>query len=473
MYVDDIVVTGIGIVSPIGIGRQAFWQSLVQGRSGVRPIRRFDASGLPSRIAGEIPDFDPAKYVTKRKSLKVMCRDTQLGVAATVLACRDAGIVEGSNVDPQRLGVVLAADRICSDLADCRSSYEHSVTDHRFQMQRWAADAVGRSFPLMFLKVLPNMIASHVAIAHDARGPNNTIHQGETSALLAVGEAMRTIQRGAADVMIVGGASSQLHPFDIARHCVMGVLSRRHDNPAAVMRPFDARRDGQVWGEGAAAMILESRRHAEARGARIMARLLGFSSTGQPRTNGHSRNWTGLCRAIETAMEQSGMRREWLGHVNAHGLSSVHEDPVEARSLEAVVPGVPVFAPKSYFGNLGAASGAVELAASILSFDTGLVPATLNYDYPDPQCPVAAVRGSPIYASQATALSINWTWIGQASGGGAGRPGLSRRDADRFLDVTRLGNVLVRAPLGEQYEARDHDRAKCQDEHHQVRISLG
>ena len=215
--------------------------------------------------------------------------------------------------------------------------------------------------------------------------------------------------------MITGGASSQLHPYDLARHCVMGVLSRCEDNPAAVMRPFDARRDGQVWGEGAASLVLESRRHAEARGATILARLLGCASTGQPRINGHARNWTGLCRAIEMAMQQANMRPDWLGHINAHGLSSVHEDPVEARSLAAVVPGVPVFAPKSYFGNLGAASGAVELAASILSLEKGVIPATLNYEYPDPQCPVHAVRGSPIYASHATALSINWTWIGQAT----------------------------------------------------------
>ncbi len=266
------------MVSPIGIGRDRFWTALTEGHSGVRPIRAFAAAGLPVRIGAEVDDFDPKAYVRPRKSLKIMCRDAQLGMAAATLACQDAGLSAGM-VDPERFGVVLGADRISTALEDSEPMYRGCFVEQRFDFDRWGTEGMAACHPLTFLKVLPNMIASHISIAQDARGPNNTIHQAEVSGLVAVSEAARVIQRGAADVMIAGGASSQMSAFHGTRRCALGILSHQQADPAAAMRPFDAGRDGQVWGEGAAIFILEDRHHAEARGAHTLARLLGWAST--------------------------------------------------------------------------------------------------------------------------------------------------------------------------------------------------
>lgn len=408
----EVVITGIGVVCPIGIGKVAVWESLCAGRSGIRPIQSFDASGLPVRIGGEIPDFNPRPFIANRKSLKVMARDSQIGVAASQLACRDAGIAPGG-VDPERFGVILGADKISGSIKDSEDGYRKCIVDGQFLFERWGSLALPVTYPLSFLRVLPNMIASHVSIAEDARGPNNTIHQGEVSSLLAITEATRVIQRGAAEVMIAGGASSRMTPFDWCYHCVIGRLSSSQNDPEKVVRPFDADRSGEVYGEGAAAFILEDRRHAEARGAKILGRILGASSTCE-KYNG-SMSGASLRRAIRQAMAEAGVPPEDLGHVNAHGASTVADDAMEARALQATVPDVPVAAPKSFFGSLGASSGAVEMAVSVLSFCGGLVPATLNYTRPDPCCPVKVVAGQPLTEPKPAALLVNWTTVGQAA----------------------------------------------------------
>ncbi|NQT15469.1 MAG: beta-ketoacyl-[acyl-carrier-protein] synthase family protein [Planctomycetes bacterium] len=409
---NEAVITGLGMVSPIGIGKAEVSDSFRAGRSGIGPIRLIDPTGLPVQIAAEVGDFDAKAYVRPRKSLKVMARDTHLGVAASVLACQDANIVAGA-VEPERFGVILGADRICNPPEFAEPSYRACTVDGKFDFDRWGTDGIDTTFPLSFLKVLPNMIASHVSIAHDARGPNNTIHQAGLSGLLAVVESARVIQRGMADVMIARGASSQMDPFDWVRHCVSGLLSTSRDDPTGVMRPFDAHRDGQVWGEGAAAFIVESRRHAEARKATILARVLGWASTCEPHNGGPPKGM-GLERAMLLAVKEAGLKPGQLGHINAHGVSGVVDDPIEARAIGACFPDVPVTAPKSYFGNLGAAGGAMEMAASVLSFADGLVPPTLNYRHPDPRCPVHVIRDWPFESSVPTALAVNWTWIGQA-----------------------------------------------------------
>jgi len=409
----DVVITGIGVVSPIGIGREPFWSGLCAGRSGIGRIGSFDPSWLPVQIAGEVRDFDPKLHIANRKALKVMCRDAQLGVAAAGLAYRDAGLSAGAD-DPERFGIVLGADRNCTSMEDSESTYRGCMVNQHFDFSRWGTAGMAGTFPLSFLKVLPNMIGSHISIVLDARGPNNTIHQAEVSGLLAVDEAARVIQRGSADVMLAGGASSQLNPYDCIRHCVMGILSRRRDDPAAAVRPFEAQRDGQVWGEGAAVMILESRRHAEARSATVLARLLGSAVTYQCRGSNHMEG-TGLRQAMRLALRRAELDAGRVGHLNAHGLSTICDDRLEAQAIHDVAPAVPVTALKSYFGNLGAAGSAVQMAASVLSFGAALIPPTLNYEQPDPSCPLEIVRGGPARASAATALLVSWTPIGQAA----------------------------------------------------------
>jgi len=381
----EVVITGLGIVSPLGIGREAVWERLRAGQSGVRRIPYLVEAGFPVTIGAAVEGFDPRQYVANRKSLKVMARDAQLAVAAAVLACRDAGIAGA--VDPDRLGVLLGADRISNPLETCEPTYRACVIEGRFDYRRWGAEGLAATFPLTFLTVLPNMAASHVSIALDARGPSNTLHHGDVSGLLAVVEAARILQRGTADVMVAGGTSSQFTPFDWARHWIMGRLSRREEDPAAAMRPFDASRDGEVRGEGAAAVVLETLTHAQARGARILARVLGWASAYCPPPQQPTD--PGLARAIRTALEHAGLEPSEIGLVSAQGAATVDDDMREAHALAEALPGVPVTAFKSYLGNLGAAAGTVEAALSLLALESGCVPATRNYCQPDPRCPVS------------------------------------------------------------------------------------
>ncbi len=408
-----VVVTGVGVVSPIGIGTGPFWDALSAGRCGVGPLELPGASDLPVRLSAAVKQFQPKQFIANRKGLKVMSRDAQLGIAASVLACQEAGISDGG-VDPERFGVVFGADRICGSVQESEEPYRKCIVDGRFDFSHWGTHAMPASFPLSFLRVLPNMIASHISIAHDARGPNNTIHQGEVSSLLAISEAVRVIERGAAEVMLAGGASSQVTAFDWARYAIMGRVSPS-DDPSAVPRPFDRHRDGEVVGEGAAVLVLESLAHAEARGAQAHARIIGFSGGGELwRGNGNAKG-TALRRAITAALDSAGRSPAAIGHVNAHGAGTVDDDRVEAAAIRELMADVPVTAPKSYFGSLGAAGGAMETAVGVLALEKELIPPTLHYEHPDPACPVNVVRGEPMRLSNRPALLVNRTSIGQAA----------------------------------------------------------
>ncbi len=414
MPASEVVITGVGVVSPIGIGREAFWEALLAGDCGIGPVTQTNLSGLPPQLAGEVRNFDARTYVANRKSLKVMSRDAQLGIAASTLACRDAGIASGK-IDPERFGVVLGADQICSPILESEATYAACMVNGRFDFQLWGTKGMAASFPLGFLRVLPNMVASHVSIAQDARGPNNTIHEGEISSLLAVTEAASVIERGMADVMLAGGASSQMHPLDFVRRVAMGNLSPRHDDPASVVRPFDARRDGGVWSEGAAVLVLERRHHAEARGAKILARLKGWGAACEA-VNSHGRpSGAGLRRAIARALDSAAVKAADLGHVKAHGLSTVRDDASEAAVLRDMLPQTPVTALKGHLGNSAAAGAAMELAASIVSIQKGCVPATRNYEQADPDCPIRIVRGRPLVTSLTDALCLTWMPFGQSA----------------------------------------------------------
>lgn len=410
----DIVITGLGVVCPLGVGTGAFADAIGAGRSGIREIQSFDASALPVRVAGEVIDFDPKAYVRPRKSLKVMSRDMQFAVSASAMATAEAGL-SPEDVDPQRLGVVMGADRLRTACEEIVLGFAPAIEDGRFDYDKYVRIGIYEGYPLTFLKNLPNMLASHISIAHDARGPNNSVYHAEVSSLLAIREAASVIQRGAADVMLCGGASSRMHPLDWARSCLVDKLSHRGDVPSAASRPFDAQRDGQVRGEGAAVLVLESRRHAEARGAKIWARILGWGASCKPPTNGHPVDGVALALSIRATLEATKLEPRDLGHLNAHGLSTVEDDRAEARVLAEVLPGVPVTALKSYFGNLFAASGAVEMIGSLLALNRGEIPPTLNYEQPDADCRIEVVRGRPLASDRPTAMLINQTALGQAA----------------------------------------------------------
>ncbi len=413
-----VVITGIGVVSPVGIGKDPFWRNLVAGRSGIDFLKSLPNDELPSKLAAEIRDFDPLEYVYQKKFLKVMSRDIQLGVSAASLAMSDSGLQAG-DVDPDRLGVEFGTGHMAftpQELADAAADY--ADPSQRDGYSRWGDDGMGKIAPLWLLRQLPNMPACHVAIEHDARGPNNTITSGDASALLALAEAIRVIQRGHADAMIVGACSSRIDPIDIARLNLIDHLSHQ-DDPRRACRPFDRNRDGTIVGEGAAVFVIERFAHAVVRGADIYAEVLGVAGgcDGKGHTNGSGGK--GIVRSVQAALRRSGIEPREIGHINAHGKSTKRDDWVEARAyheaLGSVAESVPVTALKSYFGSFDAGSGAVELAGSLLALRHRTIPMTLNYQTPDPLCRLNVVRDEPQRHRGDVALSVNRTPMGQSA----------------------------------------------------------
>ena len=415
----DIVITGVGVVSPIGIGKDPFWAALCEGRSGIRRLDLFDDPSLSAPIGGQVADFDAKQYVRPRKSLKVMSRDIQLAIAAADLACADAGLRDRP-IAPERLGVIFGAAMIPGELDELVGTYRSCLLDGRFDFRRWGPSAMADLFPLWMLKYLPNMPACHVGIGQDARGPSNSITMGDVSSLSALAEATRILERGQTDAMIAGGVGAGLHPVIWARGDLRG-LSRRLDNPAAASRPFDAERDGVVNSEGAAALLCETQAHASARGAPILARILGCAAAFEPgnlrtfcRDATAARRDGVIRRALAGALHDAGLTAAELGCVVAHGTSAVEDDRLEAQAIRAVLGDVPVTAPKGNFGYSGAGSGALEAAVCVLTVQHKLVPHTLNFEHPDPQCPVNVVHGRPHKLDRPTALVLSHSPYGQA-----------------------------------------------------------
>lgn len=413
-----VVITGLGVVSPIGVGKEAFWRNLSSGQSGIDFLTSVPADNLPSKLAGEVRDFNPVDYIYHKKFLKVMSRDIQLGVSAASIAMQDSGITDGV-VDPLRMGVEFGAGRISStpeELVAAVADLESS--DGVEEFTRWGEDRMGRICPLWMLRQLPNMPACHVAIAHNAQGPNNTITSREASALLCLEEATRTIERRAADVMIVGACSSMTDPLDIARLNLFESLSQREDDPQAACRPFDRDRDGAVVGEGSAVFVLEEYEHARRRGADIYAELIGVGS-GSDGKDLYTGGGAGLVRSIKAALRRSKIEPREIGHINAHGKSTQRDDMLESRafhqSLGDCAAKIPVTALTSYFGNFDAGTGAVELAGSLLALRNRELPVTLNYEHPDPDCPINVVSRQTLPINNSIALSVNRTSVGQSA----------------------------------------------------------
>ena len=406
----EVVITGLGIVSPIGVGREAFAASLHDRQSGVDAIQQYDTSQFAVRIGAELKDFEPKLYVKPRKSLKVMSREIQMGVASAALAVEESQLdVEATDVE--RFGVVYGSPMLYADIPELTDLYRSCVAaDGKFSFELFGEQFPRQMVPLWMLKYLPNMTGSHIGISQGARGPNNTVVQGDLSSLLAMIEATSVIERGIADVMLTGGAGSRLSltPVVYRGH---SNLSHRNDEPAAASRPFDANRDGMVLGEGAATIVLEERSHAEKRGAPILAEVLGCSTTHTGRDI-ESGMQSAIERSISNCLNQSNVDPGEVGQVNAHGSSEVDHDRREAAAIRGLLDAVPITAPKSFFGNVGAASGAMELAASMMN---GSIPPTLNFETPDEQCDVN-VSAQPQPLQSKVVLKLNQNSTGQAAG---------------------------------------------------------
>lgn len=408
----EVVITGIGLVSPIGLEKDEFFDALCRGCSGVGILEELRETSLRSRIGARVGDFRAKDHVKPRKNIKVMSRDIQMGFVAADKAWIDSGIADGM-VDPERLGVVFGADLIAVDLPEMEPTYRGCMPGGTFDRPLWGVRAMGDMFPLWMLKYLPNMPACHVGIGRDARGPNDSVTVERASGLTALVEAVRAIERGVADAMIAGCTSSRIHPQVWAKERAYA-LSQRVDDPAGACRPFDADRDGMVHGEGAGAVVLEERAHAEARGANVLAIVRGMACTFEARLPGQPPRGEAIRRALAAALDNARMSPEQVGHVNADGMGTRDDDQAEARAIREVLGSVPVTAPKSNFGNLGAGAGLVELAASVLGLQKGLVPPTRNYETPDPDCPVNVVHGAPLPGTSSSALVLNQSQMGHS-----------------------------------------------------------
>jgi 3-oxoacyl-[acyl-carrier-protein] synthase II len=409
-----VVLTGLGLFTPIGQGAAQYWEGLAQGKSGIRRIRAFDASAVPSPIAGEIDGFDPKAYIDKkeRKSLRVMARTIQFAVAAAQVAM-DEGKVDKDKLDPTRFGVSFGAGLIPSELQElcAASQVTRSGKPGVVDLEKWGTHGVEAIQPLWMLKYLPNMLATHVSILQNAQGPSNSITESDVAGLLALGEATRILRRNIADIFLVGGADAKINPLSLTRQAGFSYMAKNFDPPEKACRPFDAKRSGIVIGEGGSVVVVEELEHAKKRGARILAEVLGFGAAFD-----RGRDGKGIARAMRAALKQANVHVEQLDHINAHGLSHPTIDAWEAQGIREACGSVPVtvWAVKSYLGNLGAGSDMAELAASVLALQHGTLPGTLNYETPDPACPVPVTRQSRPVKSPYF-LKLGFTELGQCA----------------------------------------------------------
>lgn len=418
-----VVITGLGVLSPIGIGADPFWNALAEGRGGVGKIESFAVAGLPNDIGGEIHGFEAKAYALPKyrkvltKSLKYMARDIQLAVAGAMLAMADAGLIDGG-VDPTRFGVDLGAGLISSELDEIAPAITQASSSGSFDFEVWGRESIPMITPIWLLKYLPNMLACHTSIMLDCQGPSNTITEADAASPLAIAEAARIIARNRADVMLTGGADSRIHPLSLVRMTLLNQLSEWKGDPKAACKPFDVHRDGWVPGEGAGILIIEEREHALKRGARIYGEILGYGSgcDAVPQ-GGIDPEGTGTENAIRAALRNAGLKPDEVGHLNLQGAGSPVGDLAEARAVHRVFgrPGVPVTSLKGYMGNLVSGAGAVEMIGSLLGVNQGLIPPTLNCLEPDPACGLDVVTGPPRACSNPIFVKTNLTRHGQAA----------------------------------------------------------
>jgi 3-oxoacyl-[acyl-carrier-protein] synthase II len=415
-----VVVTGLGVVAPNGVGREAFWRACVEGRSGVGPIRSFDASGHPVRVAAEVPEFDVAPFVppAHRKSLKIMGRAMRYAVAAAGLAVQDGGL-DLEREDLERVGVVMGTGLVPVDLEPLVPLLcEARDADGKFQTALLGRRGGGALFPLWVLQYLPNMVAAHISMALGARGPNSTITTACVAGTQAVGEAFRLIARGDADVMLAGGADSRIDPLLLLAYTALGALSQAKRPPVEVSRPFDAERDGFVLGEGAGVLVLEEFGRAKARGATVYAEVLGLGSSfdayAVTKPDPEAR---GAARAIEWALREARVDRRDVDYINAHGTSTRLNDLMETAAVKRVfgerARSLPLSSIKSMVGHLIGAAGAVEAVALALSLREGVLPPTINQTHPDPECDLDYVPNSARALRVRTAVSTSFGFGGQ------------------------------------------------------------
>ena len=391
-----VVITGMGVISPLANDVKSFWDALLAGKSGIGAVTHFDASDYPSRIAGEVKDFDPLDYMDKRDARR-MDRFVQFAVAAAKMALED-GAFDIQTIDPERIGVYIGSG------IGGLSTWEEQ---HRILLEKGPR----RVSPFFIPMMIANMASGQVSIMTGAKGPNSAAISACATGTHSIGDAFRIVQRGEADVMLAGGAEATITPTAFAGFSSMRALSTsRNDEPEKASRPFDKDRDGFVMGEGAGVLLLERLEHAKARGANIYAEVVGYGMSGdayhltQPAPNGE-----GAARCMKRAIESAGLQPEDVGYINAHGTSTDYNDELETTAIKTVFGdhayNLAVSSSKSMTGHLLGAAGAVEAIATAMALRDQMLPPTINYETPDPECDLDYVPNEARRAKLTAAIS--------------------------------------------------------------------
>jgi 3-oxoacyl-[acyl-carrier-protein] synthase II len=371
-----VVVTGVGALTPVGNTAEEFWSALVEGRSGIGAITRFDASGYPTRIAGEVRNFDPLKYVDKKEARRL---DPYLhyAMACACMAVEDASL-DTASVDGERLGVLIG-----SGIGGITTLLE----GERTRIEK----GFDRVSPFVIPMLIINMAAGLVSMRFGAKGPNSSVVTACATGNHAIGDAYRIIERGEADVMIAGGAEAMIVPLTMAGFCAMKAMSTRNDEPEKASRPFDAGRDGFVCSEGGGILILEALDHARSRDIRIYGEIVGYGMSGDAHhMTAPDPDGDGAARAMRAALLDARIVPTEVGYINAHGTSTPYNDKFETQAIKRVfgehAARLAVSSTKSMTGHLLGAAGGIEAIATLLAIHNGLLPPTINYETPDPEC---------------------------------------------------------------------------------------
>lgn len=371
-----VVVTGLGPVTSIGIGKEEYWDSLIEGRSGISHITNFDTEGYTTTIGSEVKNFDPEKYIDKKEA-KRMDRFAQFAIAGTQLALEDSGL-DLDSIDKRRVGVILGSGV---------GGIETLEREHTKLMERGAK----RVSPFFIPMMISNMGPGQITMYYGFKGPSFTITTACASGNHAIGESFRMIQRGDADIIVTGGSEAAVSPISVAGFCSMKALSKRNDEPEKASRPFDKDRDGFVIGEGAGILILEELEHALNRNAHIYGEIIGYSATSDAyHVTAPDPEAEGATMAMRLAIEDGGIHYELIDYINAHGTSTYYNDKLETMAIKKAFKDhaykLKISSTKSMTGHLLGAAGGIEAIATILTIERGIIPPTINLETPDPEC---------------------------------------------------------------------------------------
>jgi len=397
-----IVITGVGLVTPYGVGKDIFWEGLTSGRSAIGYLSNIDTTDLPVKIGGEIKDFDPESYLGKKEARK-MDRFTQFAVVAGMEAIKDARI-DLERIDKERVGVIIGSGIGGIHILE----QQHSLLLEK---------GPGRISPFFIPMLISNMASAYLSIMFGFTGISFSVNTACATGATAIGEAVKAIQAGECDIVITGGTDAAITPLSVAGFANMKALSTRNDEPEKASRPFDAERDGFVMAEGAGILVLETLESARSRGAYIYAEVAGVGSTSDayhltaPEPEGRLQ-----ARAMELAMIYGGIEKEEVDYINAHGTSTPLNDTIETKAIKSLFGElaykIPISSNKSMIGHTLGAAGSIELIATALTIKEGIIPPTINYEYPDPECDLDYVPNTKRVKEVKVALSNSFGFGG-------------------------------------------------------------